>query len=572
MNSIGEQFYEERNEERCNSAPGTPISPPGSQPPTHVNPIGPPPPSSAAASSKSPMSPVGSEPEQFRSPSATSHLLAGYQGGANGAGGGGAVAGAAVRSMTPEDELNLRGAIGQIGHGASVLGPPGGGARGVAGRPSSVVGMENKVAPSMAVAGTGGFGLQQPPPLSSQQPPASLLPPPSSAGIASRAPGFGANVGASSTTVTNTSASSILQENVLNAASQLAAFGDQFGTQGFGTTTGGGDFRIGFPPPPAMFSQQQNSRNDFLHGSTPNSDYLRRGGTSQHVPPSRNAPPPQMPQMGSDFGQFGQPTANRNSGGFDNYGASTSILNNQSINSLLSGTTNSGYGADLSSMLAGKTLQELMAQSSGSAAGGDFGSRANDLSSALSNMSFQSDGVNSVIGGGSGGGGGSKFSRPIGAERHRSHLGSAGAAAVAPGNPMMRHPPPSMTSNPAAGNSPWSDGGSGALYGDSSAAPSGNDLANGFGNTGFSASLAGHTLDGLINGDYGSGGGSPAVGMSPNVTPNKDAAGVGYGDYLAMQQQSGGKKVHPGGMGGYGDPASIRKNMNQTMWPKKWED
>ena len=595
-NNIGEQFYEERNEERCNSAPGTPISPPGAQPQTHVNPIGPPPPSSAAASSKSPMSPVGSEPEQFRSPSATSHLLAGYQGGANGAGGG-AVAGAAVRSMTPEDELNLRGAIGQIGHGASVLGPPGGGARGVAGgRPSSVVGMENKVAPSMAVAGTGGFGLQQPPPLSSQQPPASLLPPPSSAGIASRAPGFGANVGAPSTTVTNTSASSILQENVLNAASQLAAFGDQFGTQGFGTTTGGGDFRTGFQPapgggtagtgsllsstnlgrfssnpppgppgpPPAMFSQQQNSRNDFLHGSTPNSDYLRRGGTSQHVPPSRNAPPPQMPQMGSDFGQFGQPTANRNSGGFDNYGASTSILNNQSINSLLSGTTNSSYGADLSSMLAGKTLQELMAQSSGSgsAAGGEFGSRANDLSSALSNMSFQSDGMNSVIGGGSGGGG-SKFSRPIGAERHRGHLGSAAAAAVAPGNPMMRHPPPSMTSNPAAaGNSPWSDaGGSGALYGDSSAAPSGGDMANGFGSTGFSASLAGHTLDGLINGDYGSGGGSPAVGMSPNVTPNKDATGVGYGDYLAMQQQSGGKKVHPGGMGGYGDPASIRKNM-----------
>merc|ERR1719460_2712382 len=115
--------------------------------------------------------------------------------------------------------------------------------------------------------------------------------------------------------------------------------------------------------------------------------------------------------MSSDFGQF-QPTANRNSGGFDNYGASTSILNNQSINSLLSGTSNSGYGADLSSMLAGKTLQELMntgmnagGTGSGSAAGGgEFGSRANDLSSALSNMSFQSDGMNSVIGGAGGGG------------------------------------------------------------------------------------------------------------------------------------------------------------------------
>ena len=294
-------------------------------------------------------------------------------------------------------------------------------------------------------------------------------------------------------------------------------------------------------PPPPMFSQQQNSRNDFLHGSTPNSDYLRRGGTSQH-PPSRNAPPPQMPPMGTDFGQF-QQAANRNSGGFDNYGASTNILNNQSINSLLSGTSNSGYGADLSSMLAGKTLQELMntgmnaggSTGSGSAAGGggEFGSRANDLSSALSNMSFQSDGMNSVIGGG--GGGGSKFSRPIGAERHRGNVDSA-----APGNHKMRHPPPSMTSAVpgggsgagGGGNSPWSDGG--ALYGDSSAgvaASSGNDLANGFGSAGFSASLAGHTLDGLINGDYGSTGGSPAVGMSPNLTPSKDA----HSDYLGQK-------------------------------------
>ena len=57
------------------------------------------------------------------------------------------------------------------------------------------------------------------------------------------------------------------------------------------------------------------------------------------------------------------------------------------------------------------------------------------------------------------------------------------------------------------------------------------------------------------------------MGMSPNVTPNKDAAGVGYGDYLAVQQQSGGKKVHPGGMSGYGDPAPIRKNM-ASIFPK----
>ena len=310
-----------------------------------------------------------------------------------------------------------------------------------------------------------------------------------------------------------------------------------------------------------MFSQQQNSRNDFLHGSTPNSDYLRRGGASQH-PPARNVPP-QMPPMSTDFGQF-QSTANRNAGGFDNYGASTSILNNQSINSLLSGATNSGYG-DIS--LAGKTLAELTTMlggtgtGSGSAAGGGFGSRANDLSSALSNMSFQSDGMNSAVGGGSGGGGGgSKFSRPIGAERHRGNVG------VPPSNSMMRHPPPSMAPAPGGGgNSPW-DGG--ALYGDSSAVapPPGNDLVNGFGSAGF-ASLAGHTLDNLINGDYGSAGGSPAVGMSPNVTPSKEAGGGGgaggYGDYLAMQQQSGGKKIHPvpGGMAGYGDPTSVRKNM-----------
>lgn len=74
---------------------------------------------------------------------------------------------------------------------------------------------------------------------------------------------------------------------------------------------------------------------------------------------------------------------------------------------------------------------------------------------------------------------------------------------------------------------------------------------------------------------------SPVIGMSPNVTPNKSD----YGDYSMMPPGGGnsaGKKMQgyldpppmgpgPVGMAGRGDPASVRRNMNQS-WGKKWGD
>ena len=546
----GDQYLGGGSEqERCNSAPGTPISPPAVAP--QVAPIGPPPPSSAAASSKSTMSPVGSEPDQYRSPSVTSNLLSGFQPGAG-------------RSMTPDGEIDLRG-IGQIGAGRSGA------------RPSSVTGMENKAF---------GASLQQPPQ------PAPILPPnsvSSNAISSSRAPGFGAIPSSSSVATSHvSSSSSLLQENVFNAASQLAAFGDYTSSvgQGFQPHSAGapggpsasdfGGFSSGlmssaapggnrftsnpppgpppniFPPPPQQ--QQQPPAREYLHGSTPNSDYLRAnrlgGGGSGGGPPSRNAPP----QM-ADYGQFGGvgSGSNRNST-FDSYSSSTNILNNQSINSLLG-------GSDLLS-ISGRSLQELSqmigggptsggAGASGGMRGGG-GAAANELSSALSNLSFANN-DNS-------GGPSSRFSRPIGAERHRGGAGGVygpgGGSGAAGSSSMMRPPLPNLS-----GGSPWDGpmypGGGGGGGGDSSNAP---DLTNGLSGGGFPPSLSGQTLDQLINGDYASSAGSPAIGMSPNVTPSKD----GYADYMAMQAPgSGGKKLHGGPMG-YGDTSTARKNLVST--------
>jgi len=75
----------------------------------------------------------------------------------------------------------------------------------------------------------------------------------------------------------------------------------------------------------------------------------------------------------------------------------------------------------------------------------------------------------------------------------------------------------------------------------------------------------------------------PVMGMTPNVTPSKSD----YGDYsvasgLPMMSappgsSSAGKKMGyldqqaMTGLAGRGDPASVRRNMNQS-WGKKWGD
>jgi len=85
-------------------------------------------------------------------------------------------------------------------------------------------------------------------------------------------------------------------------------------------------------------------------------------------------------------------------------------------------------------------------------------------------------------------------------------------------------------------------------------------------------------VGGPPNADYMSNLTSPVMGMTPNVTPSKSD----YGDYLPNMMSAGnnpgssGKKMgyldqQPMGLAGRGDPASVRRNINQS-WNKKWGD
>jgi len=172
-------------------------------------------------------------------------------------------------------------------------------------------------------------------------------------------------------------------------------------------------------------------------------------------------------------------------------------------------------------------------------------------------------------------------SRPIGSERSRLE-------------PMIK--PPS--------NSPWdlstlydTIGGSasastnndfGGFLGSSQTLQQTLDAFNGFSSQGQGQSSGGH---GSGQADYLSNLTSPVMGMTPNVTPSKSD----YGDYLNTSASvsmtsmtasglpnminpggSAGKKMgyldqQPLGLAGRGDPASVRRNINQS-WNKKWGD
>jgi len=128
---------------------------------------------------------------------------------------------------------------------------------------------------------------------------------------------------------------------------------------------------------------------------------------------------------------------------------------------------------------------------------------------------------------------------------------------------------------------------------------SGSTSGGGMGPTSVSANMQ-QNFDTTFNGglppqshgqgDYLGGGGTPGIGLSPNITPSKSD----YGDYLGNQMGTSGSMMHPGvpnasgkkmqgfldpppmgpgsmGLAGRGDPASVRRNMNQS-WGKKWGD
>ena len=123
---------------------------------------------------------------------------------------------------------------------------------------------------------------------------------------------------------------------------------------------------------------------------------------------------------------------------------------------------------------------------------------------------------------------------------------------------------------------------------------SGSTSGGGMGPTSVSANMQ-QNFDTTFNGglppqshgqgDYLGGGGTPGIGLSPNITPSKSD----YGDYLGNQMGTSGSMMHPGvpnasgkkmqgfldpppmgpgsmGLAGRGDPASVRRNMVSLRW------
>jgi len=167
-----------------------------------------------------------------------------------------------------------------------------------------------------------------------------------------------------------------------------------------------------------------------------------------------------------------------------------------------------------------------------------------------------------------------KFSRPIGAERRTgpSPIG------VAPGGGGVRKPdpytvwelPPSYTDNLHS-----NDAFSGLIP-----TLSGQTLSSldNLSKNGFVGDLGGQFNGGQVLDPGTIGGHTPSsgFGMSPaNLTPNKQDqyADWGTGSTGSAPGSAGNKNLGSAGFIERGDPASVRRNINQNqMWPKNWEE
>ena len=477
--------------ERCNSAPGTPISP-------VVPPIGPPPPPlplpqqqlcSNGGSSKANMSP-GSEPDHYRSGSEPDHFRSGFTSAGN-------MTSSLGRSMTPDSTSD---------HSKSEMfrRNPGGGKPGKSSAASSA-------------------GLD-----------AGLVP-----------------------------------ENLFNAAAQIVNMSNSAGGgfSDFTSTGAGGDFRFNDfmsssarfsvpisnqsvnnfsqsnlppltkPPPSSQSSSAASSMKlnpnapDFLRIQTPGADYLRAPPSRiPSAPPSKSfhqfgssrfnpqGPPPPPPPMG----MHGMP---------NNPNAFQSILTNQGINAFLSQQQQQQQQQpapfDFSTFdvnFSGRTLRELTEMLSVD---------ANNTSAVFPPPQPPSVGPGPFLGGGLDGS--SKFSRPIGSERHN-----------------MRGPPPPPSMVPTLTKNPWDLSGSGLCD------PLVGDISGHQGNFGFPTGLTGAGgFDGFGKSSF-NGSGSD---FGPGVSPMKSDFSIG--SHLG----SAGKKVSnsyldlSAAANNRPDNSSIRRNM-----------
>lgn len=391
------------------------------------------------------------------------------------------------------------------------------------------------------------------------------------------------------------SAFGIPESSLLQAAAQIASMGNSSGFGDFSNSSDLGGFsgligqRFNAPPISSSvynnmptLSQQQQQPPTRLNPNAPNfmqfqqqQDFMNRtpgmrgqanksNGFGQFMNVSTSSRMSMAPNSSFSQQQGSQQQPPQNFSGYGN------ILNNQSLNSLMSQQFGNSNIMDLgeANMFAGKTVKELT-DMLGGAEVPNFAPPPTNNPNVSCPPPGQQQFMNSPPMMGGSDLSEPKFSRPIGSERHRTS-----------------QPPPPIVNKPNISNSPWDITG---LYPDGGP---GGDMANGLPT--FPPSLSGQTLDSLIknNQDFNngmpsnpgmephgpptnyhlSGMSSPMHGLSStssNVTPNKD-----YPDYMggsgSAPGSSGKKQPIAGGFMDRGDPTAIRKNMN-AMWNKKWE-
>eukprot|EP00094_Tigriopus_californicus_P009181 TCALIF_08851-PA protein Name:"Similar to Ankrd17 Ankyrin repeat domain-containing protein 17 (Mus musculus)" AED:0.38 eAED:0.38 QI:0/0.53/0.37/0.75/1/1/16/0/2553 len=396
-----------QTQERCNSAPGTPMSP------NVPAPIGPPASSSGASGSKSTLSP-GSEPDYFRPQMTPNSSAPGVPLGRNrgspvgpGLGGGGAGTGAtnnysSGRAMTPDSELD------HIRGGPSM----------VQNRPSSVAGMDKKDFYSSASV-----------------------------------PRYGGGVGVNGPKPNNT----LEGINLMNLASQLsnaAGFQDLI-SNGSPTSDAPSPFdymgrsRFNNPsmvmmntqPPQPQPHQQPQHGGPKLNPHAP--DFMRPPGESFKMgnnvmsgpPPMRNTLPPGSGMgMKNHGGYYGSAITTSSGGIYSNHNPNINVamsaLSGHSISSINQSlqSSNHDFNYDLSN-LGGRSLKEINDMLAGT---GDFNSSIPPPSGPPPYMNSPPVGMMDNDS--------SRFSRPIGAER-RVPLGSGGPAQ------HQQPPPPLKMSN-----------------------------------------------------------------------------------------------------------------------------
>jgi len=556
-------------QERCNSAPGTPVSPM-----VTPSPIAPPPAPTTSKPNVTTSSP-GSEPDWFARP------------------GGGAL-GHGLRSMTPDGDLDrgwgglredlgagcqqARQGTGSYGHNSPAK-APGAPIPELFGRKLEGGGMQEQnlltAAAQLSNLGGGGYGDLLTSTATSLGQPSIPLPDPSSAlPLSSSFSAFG-RFGA-----------------VANSGGPGGALGPQprFTSPGVPNTTG-----LVFSQPPTMSVPSAG----LPKGLNPNApDFNRggmynqiRGGPRQGLPPQQQKIPGAPGSSGFGYNNFG---INSSFQAPQQQANSQNILINQGINAYLSSINAIGGGmgptppvmgdmgmsglAGLSDLsLGGRTLSELQDMLGPEAVPGYNPSSMDSISGEMSGMSIGSS-LGSLRTTG-------PIGRPIGAERQRlgpSPLGAGMGPQARKVDPFgVWDLPPSYSGDMSTNLTSSANSNTDSNFSLLPPSLSGQTLQSALDNlskgsfsdlqyNGGSGGAPGSALDpGSIGGQ------TPGFGLSPSITPSKvDYSDWGTGSTSGSAPGSSGKAAAPGHQDPFraGGPDAVRRNLQNQMWPKEWGD